>query len=128
LTLLELGARAHAERVRRHGHRVYFCLAWASEANESAAAGGEAELRAIARARLEHPEVEHVAADVSRLTPYVAQVALRFGADELRGIPAGTPKQEIVRWITGAGLEPYECDANYQPFEAAQNPLAVLDS
>jgi hypothetical protein len=149
MTLLELGAAAHAERERRHGNRVYFALvphevthlepaAFASVGGASAVAvtvpaeagqtTGEAEIRAIAEARLALQHVEHIAADWTRLTPYVAQVALRFGADQLTGIPPGTPKKEILRLIAEAGCEPFECDAEYRPHSVPEHPLPVLDS
>lgn len=146
MTLLELGAAAHAERERRHGNRVYFALvphevvylepggqtdAVAVAVTVPAAEGqttGEAEIRAIAEARLALKQVEHIAADWTRLTPYVAQVALRFGADQLTGIPAGTPKKEILRLIAEAGCEPFECDAEYRAHSVPENPLPVLDS
>lgn len=155
MTLLDLGAAANAERERRHGNRVYFTLEPASlmqldcspgdiEANLAAVGQaravavtiqggegqttGEAEIRAIAQARLTLTQVEHIAAHWTRLTPYVAQVALRFGADQLTGIPPGTPKQEILRLIADAGREPFECDADYQPHQAAESLLPVLHS
>ena len=90
---------------------------------------GEAEMRAVARARLALADVDHVAADWTRLTPYMAQVALRFGADVLTGIPLGTPRQEVVRLITEAGREPFECDALFEAHQAVwESALPVLHS
>lgn len=129
--MLELGAAANAERERRHGQRVYFSqaplAAYKIPADENSASG-EAEIRAIAQARLDRDD-PHIAADWTGLTPYLAQVALRFGADTLTGIPPGTPRQEVVRLIVEAGREPFECDANFQPHESAwESPLTVLHS
>lgn len=156
LTLLELGQRAWAERERRHGQRVYFSLSpvgfdliecapdgleaaldgyrGSSRAVALAIAGdpgqttGEAELRLIALARLRLPQVEHIVALYDRLSPYIAQVALRFGADQLAGFPPGLPRKEIERVIREAALEPFECDENYQPFTSAESGLTVLYS
>ena len=155
MTLLELGAAANAERERRHGNRVYFALVphevalvdCAPAALTQALAGvgvakavsvriqgqtgqttGEAEIRALAEARLTLTHVDHIAADWTALTPYMAQVALRFGADQLTGIPPGTPKKEILRLIAEAGREPFECDAAYEPHTAWENALPVIHS
>ena len=155
MTLLDLGAAANAERERRHGHRVYFTLMPSTLLHLDCPPGeieptlaavgqvravaitiqggdgqttGEAEIRAIAQARLTLQHVDHIAAHWTRLTPYVAQVALRFGADQLTGIPPGTPKHEILRLIADAGREPFECDADYQPHQAAESLLPVIHS
>lgn len=155
MTLLELGAAANAERERRHGNRVYFALVphavthvdcppgqieealgqvGAASAvavtiqGEEGQTTGEAEIKAIAQARLALPRVDHIAADWTRLTPYVAQVALRFGADQLTGIPPGTPKKEILRLIAEAGREPFECDAEYRAHSVPEHPLPVIHS
>jgi hypothetical protein len=154
--LLELGAAANAERERRHGSRVYFSLAplpvfavscppadlelsltqVPSDAKAvqiaiqgpEGATTGEAEIRSIALARLTLA-ADHIAADWTALTPYVAQVALRFGADTLVGIPPGTPRKEIVRLIEEAGRQPFECDAAFQACEAVwESALPVLHS
>lgn len=157
ITLLEWGAQAHAERERRHNNRVYFShapldvhtvtgrpqdlpSAWpqvpagtqtvaVALEPEPGQTTGEADIRAIAQARLALPHIPHIAADWTRLTPYVAQVALRFGADTLTNIPAGTPRQEIIRLITEAGLEPFECNAAFAPAQAVwESTLPVLHS
>ena len=48
---------------------------------------GEAEIRLIALARLALPPTTHIRAHWTRLSDAIAQVALRFGADELTGFP-----------------------------------------
>jgi hypothetical protein len=131
LTLLELGAQANAACERRHGNLAYFSLlpvnlhrihcspadlpaalaqvpagtraVTISIAAPSGATTGEAEIRAIAEARLALPQVDHIAADWIALTPYVAQVALRFGASLITGIPLNTPRAEVERLLTEAG-------------------------
>ncbi len=74
---------------------------------------GEAEIRALALARLIFPPSVHMRANWSALTDAIAQVALRFGADELAGFPADLDRREISRAIREAGREPYPCDATY---------------
>ncbi len=89
---------------------------------------GEAEIRALALARLLFPPAVHVRANWSALTDAVAQVALRFGADELAGFPPDLDRREISRAIVEAGREPYPCDATYAavPLADASPTLRVL--
>ncbi|MBY0504745.1 MAG: hypothetical protein K2X03_12600 [Bryobacteraceae bacterium] len=86
---------------------------------------GEAEIRLIALARLALPPTTHIRANWSVLTDAMAQVALRFGADELTGFPPDLDRREIWRAIREAGREPYPCDAQYREVEMAE-PVAKL--
>jgi hypothetical protein len=145
LPLLELGRRANAVREAAFGDRVYFCahpataleLAIPSDADLAArlltlepsvaiepriiavggATTGEAEIRLIALARLALPPTVHVRANWTSLTDAIAQVALRFGADELSGFPTDLDRREIWRVIRECGREPYPCNASYEPIE-----------
>ena len=76
---------------------------------------GEAEIRLIALARLAYPPTTHIRAHWTRLSDAIAQVALRFGADELTGFPPHLDRREILRAIQEAGREPYPCDDAYTP-------------
>ena len=76
---------------------------------------GEAEIRLIALARLAYPPTTHIRAHWTRLSDAIAQVALRFGADELTGFPPHLDRREILRAIHEAGREPYPCNAAYTP-------------
>ena len=76
---------------------------------------GEAEIRLIALARLAFPPTIHIRAHWTRLSDAIAQVALRFGADELTGFPPDLDRREILRAIHEAGREPYPCNATYAP-------------
>ena len=76
---------------------------------------GEAEIRLIALARLAFPPTIHIRAHWTRLSDAIAQVALRFGADELTGFPPDLDRREILRAIREAGREPYPCNAAYAP-------------
>ena len=156
LPLLELGRLANAAREQAHGNRVYFAAQPASgtvlecrvhqmveallqasptlaiEPHIVADAGdttGEAEIRFIALARLAYPGPIHVRAHFADLTDAIAQVALRFGADELTGFPAHLDHREITRTILEAGRQPYPCDAAYSPvlIPNAKPTLQVLE-
>ena len=89
------------------------------------------DLRTIAAARLLLDNVPHVKAFWIMLTPNLAQVALRFGADDIDGTVvreeithaagARTPQQlsiaDLVRLARGAGCEPLERDTLYRRIE-----------
>jgi aminodeoxyfutalosine synthase len=90
---------------------------------------GFTDLKAIAVSRLLLDNFPHVKAYWIMLTPRVAQVALRFGADDIDGTvveekiyhdagattPQGMTRQELIRLIREAGQEPFERDTLYQP-------------
>ncbi len=87
---------------------------------------GEAEIRLIALARLAMPPATHIRAHWTHLTDAMAQVALRFGADELTGFPPSLDRREIYRAIREAGREPYPCDPQYQPVDLPEPPAKLL--
>jgi len=73
------------------------------------------------------------------LTPKIAQIALRFGADDLDGTvieekiyhdagattPQGMRRQELVRLIREAGREPVERDTMYRPVLRTETSVTV---
>jgi aminodeoxyfutalosine synthase len=73
------------------------------------------------------------------LSPKIAQIALRFGADDLDGTvieekiyhdagattPQGLRRQELVRLIREAGREPVERDTLYRPVVRTETSVAV---
>jgi aminodeoxyfutalosine synthase len=95
------------------------------------------DLRHIAAARLVLDNIPHVKAYWVMVTPKLAQVALRFGADDLDGTiveehiyhmaGAETAQQltrgELERIVRLAGLRPVERDTLYHP--VAQQPAAA---
>ena len=97
---------------------------------------GYADLRNIAVARLMLDNFEHIKAYWIMLTPSIAQIALRFGANDLDGTvveekiyhDAGaktsefTPRAELERLIRAAGRVPVERDTLYRPVERAAMP------
>jgi aminodeoxyfutalosine synthase len=94
---------------------------------------GVEDLRQIATARLVLDNVPHVKAYWVMITPKLAQVALRFGADDLDGTVvretiyhmAGAetaqamPVAELERVIREAGFRPVERDTLYRPISRA---------
>jgi len=97
---------------------------------------GFADLKNIAIARLLLDNFEHIKAYWIMLTPRMAQIALRFGADDLDGTvieekiyhDAGatteqfTPRAELERLIREAGREPVERDTLYHPVDRSKLP------
>jgi aminodeoxyfutalosine synthase len=90
---------------------------------------GQIDLKNIAVSRLLLDNFDHIKAYWIMMTPKVAQVALRFGADDLDGTvvdekiyhDAGATtaqvmrREELVRLIRAAGREPVERDTLYRP-------------
>ena len=97
---------------------------------------GYADLRNIAVSRLLLDNFEHIKAYWIMLTPSVAQIALRFGANDLDGTvveekiyhDAGaktsefTPRAELERLIRAAGRVPVERDTLYRPIDRSKMP------
>jgi len=97
---------------------------------------GYADLRNIAVARLLLDNFEHIKAYWIMLSPSIAQIALRFGANDLDGTvveekiyhDAGartsefTPRAELERLIRAAGRTPVERDTLYRPVDRSKMP------
>jgi aminodeoxyfutalosine synthase len=100
---------------------------------------GFMDLKNVAIARLLLDNFPHVKAYWIMMTPRVAQVALRFGADDIDGTVveekiyhdagATTPqvmtRHEIVRLIREAGREPVERDTLYRPVTRTESTFTV---
>ncbi len=105
-----------------------------------ASTSGFDDLRNIAVARLLLDNIAHIKAYWVMMTPSVAQIALRFGADDIDGTVVeekiyhdagatteqGLRRQELLRLIRLAGREPQERDTLYRPVERAENAFTVL--
>jgi aminodeoxyfutalosine synthase len=95
------------------------------------------DLKAVAISRLLLDNFDHIKAYWIMLTPRVAQVALRFGANDLDGTvveekiyhdagavtPQGLTRTELERLIRAAGRVPVERDTLYNPVDRTKNPL-----
>ncbi len=118
------------------GFLTYIPLAYHPDHNElgeklrrtGTATTGFDDLKNIAVGRLLLDNIPHVKTHWPMVTPFVSQVALTFGCDDLEGTvvfervyhEAGAPTpmwlsyDEIVTLIRGAGKEPVERDSLYQ--------------
>jgi aminodeoxyfutalosine synthase len=101
---------------------------------------GFMDLKEIAVARLMLDNIPHIKAYWVMMTPRIAQIAQRFGADDLDGTlveeriyhdAGATTSQnlrrgDLTRLIREAGREPVERDTLYRPVERAENAFTVL--
>ncbi len=128
-----------------HGFQTYIPLAFHPANTElgklvdHTETTGFMDLKNIAVARLLLDNFPHIKAYWIMMTPRVAQIALRFGADDLDGTVAEekiyhdagakTPqvmtRQEIIRLIREAGLEPFERDTLYRPVTRTETSVSV---
>jgi aminodeoxyfutalosine synthase len=97
------------------------------------------DIKQIAVGRLLLDNFPHIKAYWQMLTPKIAQIALRFGADDLDGTvieekiyhdagattPQGMRRQELVRLIREAGREPIERDTMYRPVVRTETSVTV---
>src|SRR5437868_7113204 len=100
---------------------------------------GMLDIKQIAVSRLVLDNFPHIKAYWQMLTPKIAQIALRFGADDLDGTvieekiyhdagattPQGMRRQELVRLIKEAGREPVERDTLYRPVMRTETSVTV---
>jgi aminodeoxyfutalosine synthase len=98
------------------------------------------DLKNIAVARLMLDNIPHIKAYWIMMTPKIAQVAQRFGSDDLDGTvveekiyhdAGATTSQslrrgELLRLIREAGREPVERDTLYHPVERTESAFTVL--
>jgi len=100
------------------------------------------DIREIAVSRLMLDNIPHIKAYWVMMTPQIAQIALRFGADDLDGTvveekiyrdaggaTSGSLRRgELLRLIREAGREPLERDTLYHPVERkeSENVFTVL--
>jgi aminodeoxyfutalosine synthase len=98
------------------------------------------DLKQIAIARLMLDNIPHIKAYWIMMTPGVAQVAQRFGANDIDGTvveekiyhDAGATtaqhlrRQDLLRLIRKAGREPLERDTAYRPVARTETAFTVL--
>jgi aminodeoxyfutalosine synthase len=126
-----------------HGFQTYIPLAFHPDntpLHHIPKTTGFNDLREVAVARLLLDNISHIKAYWVMLTPKIAQIALRFGADDLDGTlveekiyhdAGATTSQsmrrgELMRLIREAGREPVERDTMYRPVERTENVFTVL--
>ncbi len=129
----------------KHGFQTFIPLAF-HPANtelgkmvEHDETSGFMDLKNVAVARLLLDNFPHIKAYWIMMTPRVAQVALRFGADDLDGTvveekiyhdagartPQALTRQQLVRLIREAGCEPFERDTLYRPVTRTDTSVTV---
>lgn len=101
---------------------------------------GFTDLKNIAIARLMLDNIPHIKAYWIMMTPRIAQIAQRFGADDIDGTvveekiyhdAGATTSQslrrgELLRLIREAGREPLERDTLYRPVQRTETAFTVL--
>ncbi len=100
---------------------------------------GMLDLKQIAIGRLVLDNFPHIKAYWQMMSPKIAQISLRFGADDIDGTvieekiyhdagattPQGLRRQELIRLITEAGREPVERDTMYRPVTRTETSFAI---
>ena len=126
-----------------HGFVTFIPLAFHPEntvLHHLAKTTGFDDLKNIAVSRLMLDNIPHVKAYWIMMTPQIAQIALRFGADDIDGTvveekiyhDAGATtgqkmrRQELMQLIRKAGRNPVERDTLYNEVERVENAFTVL--
>src|SRR5258708_1610307 len=100
---------------------------------------GMLDLKQIAIGRLVLDNFPHIKAYWQMMSPKIARISLRFGADDIDGTvieekiyhdagattPHGLRRQELIRLITEAGREPVERDTMYRPVTRTETSFAI---
>lgn len=100
---------------------------------------GMLDIKQIAVSRLILDNFPHIKAYWQMMTSKIAQIALRFGADDIDGTvieekiyhdagattPQGMRRQDLVRLIREAGREPIERDTLYRPVIRTETSVTV---
>ena len=101
---------------------------------------GFMDLKNIAIARLMLDNIPHIKAYWIMMTPKIAQIALRFGADDIDGTVVeekiyhnagatttqGMRRGELLQLIRKAGRDPMERDTLYRPVTRTESAFTVL--
>src|ERR1039457_4385943 len=100
---------------------------------------GMTDIKQIAVSRLVLDNFPHIKSYWQMMTPKIAQISLRFGADDIDGTvveekiyhdagattPQGLRRHDLVRLITEAGREPIERDTLYRPVTRTETSFTV---
>jgi aminodeoxyfutalosine synthase len=97
------------------------------------------DIKQIAVSRLVLDNFPHIKSYWQMMTPKIAQISLRFGADDMDGTvieekiyhdagattPQGMRREELGRLIRAAGREPIERDTLYRPVTRTETSVTV---
>ncbi|HEX3436722.1 MAG TPA: aminofutalosine synthase MqnE [Pseudacidobacterium sp.] len=100
---------------------------------------GMLDIRQIAVSRLLLDNFPHIKAYWQMMTPQIAQIALRFGADDIDGTvieekiyhdagattPQGMRRQDLIRLIREAGCKPFERDTLYREVTRTEDAFTI---
>ena len=127
---------------RTHGFQTFIPLAFHPDHTALAhlpRTTGMTDLRQIAVGRLMLDNFPHVKSYWQMVSAQMAQVALRFGADDIDGTvieekiyhdagattPQGMRRQDLVRLIREAGREPFERDTMYRAVSRTEDTFSI---
>jgi aminodeoxyfutalosine synthase len=125
-----------------HGFQTYIPLAFHpanTPLQHLSTTTGMLDLKQIAIGRLVLDNFPHIKAYWQMMSPKVAQIALRFGADDIDGTvieekiyhdagattPQGLRRNDLMRLITEAGREPVERDTMYRPVARTETSFSI---
>jgi len=125
-----------------HGFQTFIPLAFHPEntpLQHLAGTTGMLDLKQIAVSRLVLDSFPHIKSYWQMMTPKIAQISLRFGADDIDGTvveekiyhdagattPQGLSRQDLIRLITEAGRVPFERDTLYRPVIRTETTVTV---
>ena len=125
-----------------HGFQTYIPLAFHpanTPLQHLSTTTGMLDLKQIAVGRLVLDNFPHIKAYWQMMSPKIAQIALRFGADDIDGTvieekiyhdagattPQGLRRKDLMRLITEAGREPVERDTMYRPVERTETSFSI---
>ena len=135
--------RLRALQDETHGFVTYIPLAFHPDntaLQHISKTTGFADIKNIAVARLMLDNIPHIKAYWVMMPPRIAQIALRFGADDIDGTiveeriyhdagattTQGLRRTELLQLIRKAGREPMERDTLYRPVERTETTFTVL--
>ncbi len=127
---------------RTHGFQTFIPLAFHPDhtaLEHLPRTTGMADIRQIAIGRLMLDNFPHIKSYWQMVSAKMAQIALRFGADDIDGTvieekiyhdagattPQGMRREELVRLIRAAGREPFERDTMYRAVTRSEDTFTV---
>ena len=126
-----------------HGFQTFIPLAFHpanTPLQHLPATTGMLDIKQIAVSRLVLDNFPHIKSYWLMMTPKIAQISLRFGADDIDGTvveekiyhdagattPQGLRRQDLIRLIKEAGREPIERDTMYRPVTRTETSFTVV--